>query len=260
MQAKQPAKSLLLTGSALLLLAAYAMTSADTFSNFQQNPQIAISTGLKGVTRQDIARVRREAEKALALIPPFLGIEYTKIIEIEIVAAGICRTTPEDHFILLPLWHIRNRKAVVIHEVSHVVAARHEDNSFFSEGLAVFLQDRFGGDSDGLTHYQEPPNLSLDALIVKYRHRLIPLKSLSLGNEVFAENGAPEQRKLAYLEAGSFIKYLYETYGVWRLRELYDSRTLNYDRVYGRSIQELEADWRNHVFMVHAAETTGASD
>ena len=66
-------------------------------------------------------------------------------------------------------------------------------------------------------------------------------------NEIFGQIET-EQRKLAYLTAGSFISFLVEKYGEQKLADLHNSRTLNYKRVYGKEIYELEAEWKSHVF------------
>jgi hypothetical protein len=47
----------------------------------------------------------------------------------------------------------------------------------------------------------------------------------------------------AYLEAGSLVQYLLERYGSASLREVWREGPGAFDRVYGRSFTQLEADW-----------------
>ena len=235
-----------LLAAVILFLFWWLTASALASAKSLQDSQIVISTDLEEVSDSDIERVRREAEKGLKAIPPVLGFEYSQKIEIKIVDDGICRTTPDTHIIILPIWHIRNNRAVIIHEVSHAIVRRHENNSFFSEGLAEFFQAKFGEDIAGAAYYEEPLHLSLDDLVIKYRDRLLPLSYLRTNNEVYVPIGQ-EKRKLAYFEAGSFIKFLYEVHGGHKLQELYATETLSYDTVYGKSFQDLEAEWLRYV-------------
>jgi len=169
-----------------------------------QNSQIIIATQLTDVSGSDIERVRKEAEKALNSIPPILGFEYKKKIQIEIVANGICRTTPDEHVIFLPLWHIKNKRAAIIHEVSHAIVRRHENNSFFSEGLAEFFQGEFGEDVAGVAYYKEPLHLSLDDLVIKHRADLISLSDLRNNNGFYTPID-PEIRKATNSDVKRFL-------------------------------------------------------
>jgi hypothetical protein len=223
-------------------------THADT--ERIQDSQIIIATKLTDVAKSDTKRVRKEAEKALNIIPPTLGFKYNDKIKIEIVDDGICRTGPDDHIVYLPIWHIKNKRAAIIHEVSHAIVRRHENNSFFSEGLAEFFQGKFGEDIAGAAYDKEPLHLSLDDLVRKHRENLIPLSNLRDNNDVYMQMGS-EKRKLAYIEAGSFIKFLYEVHGGQKLQDLYDSWTLNYAKIYGKDLKELEDDWLHHVLRGH---------
>jgi len=241
-----PQKLIFAIVAVLLGLAGYLTASALVAPESIQDSQIIISTELKDVSESDIERVRREAEKALKSIPPILGFEYKKKIEIRIVDDGICRTTPDEHIIFLPIWHIKNKRAAIIHEVSHAIVRRHENNSFFSEGLAEFFQVKFGEDIAGAAYYNEPLYLSLDDLVIKHRDTLISLSYLKNNNDVYMPTD-PEKRKLAYIEAGSFIKFLYEVHGGRKLQDLYCTWTLDYEMVYGKNFKELEAEWLNYV-------------
>ena len=232
---------LLLLAAAITLFLVLKETTPVTFkSDNALEPQIIVSTELKNISQADIDAVKKEVGKALKFIPPILGIDYEKAIEIKIVdKGGICNAV--GGIVSLFVSHIRDRSAPIIHEVTHVITL-HEDNNFFSEGLAVYFQERFG-ESQVFPNFSVPFN----DLIKRNKDQLIPITRLINDNEIF-EQVDTEQRKLAYLTAGSFISFLVEKYGEQKLADLNNSRALNYKKIYGRDINQLEAEWENHVF------------
>ena len=125
---------------------------------------------LIAVSPPDIEIIKREVRKALNNIPPILGIEYKKNIQVKIIDGGICNA--ERDIISVPISHIRDRSAALIHEVTHI-NTNHEKNSFFSEGLAVYFQERFG-------EFHVFPNYSIpfDDLVRKYQNQLLRIKEL----------------------------------------------------------------------------------
>ena len=231
---------LLLVAAIALFLLLNALTLATFKSDNASEAQIIVSTELKNISQDEIDGIKIEAWKALKFIPPILDITYKKAIEIKIVdKGGICNAI--GGIVSLLITHIRDKNAPIIHEVTHVLT-KHALNSFFSEGLAVYFQERFG-DNPAFPNFSEP----LDDLMRKNKDHYIPITQLINDNEIFGQVET-EQRKLAYLAAGSFISFLVEKYGEQKLADLHNSWTLNYKRVYGKEIYELEADWKIHVF------------
>jgi len=200
--------------------------------------QIIISTLNAVVSESDIESIKKEVGKAIHYIPPILGIEYKKIIKVKIVDNGICDA--KGDIVILPILHLRDKSAVIIHEVTHIIA-KHENNSFFSEGLAVYFQERFG-EFHGFPNYSVP----LDDLVRNYKELLLQITKLQNDNRIF-EQFETEQRRLAYIEAGSFINFLVVRYGEQKLAELHNSKSLNYKEVYGIDIKSLEVEWKNYV-------------
>jgi len=231
---------LLLTAVIALFLIFKAKTAVTFKSDNALEAQIIVSTELKNVSQADIDGVKKEAWKALKFIPPILGIDYKKAVEIKIVDKGVvCNAT--GGIVSLLISHIKDKSAPIIHEVTHVLT-NHDYNSFFSEGLAVYFQERFGDN-------QVFPNFSVpfDDLIARNKDQFMPITRLINDNEIFGQIDT-EKRKLAYLTAGSFISFLVEKYGEQKLADLNNSRTLNYENVYGKEINQLEAEWKSHVF------------
>ena len=201
---------------------------------------IIVSTELKNISQTDINYVKKEARKTLKYIPPILGIEYNDIIVIKIVDRGmVCNAT--GGIVSLLISHIRDKCAPIIHEVTHVITSD-ENNSFLTEGLAVYFQERFG-DNQAFPNFSVPFNV----LMRRNKDQFIPITRLINDNEIFSQVDT-EQRKMAYLTAGSFINFLVEQYGEKKLAELNNSKTLSYMKVYGKDINQLETEWKNHVF------------
>ncbi|MGB6010229.1 MAG: hypothetical protein WBI57_03045, partial [Desulfobacterales bacterium] len=143
----------------------------------------------------------------------------------------------------LPIRFVTSKRAAIVHEVTHIIA-KHENNRFFSEGLAVYFQERFGEDH-GFPNFS---GLPLDDLMRNHKDQFIPITELMNDNEVFRQVGT-KRREIAYIEAGSFINFLVVKYGEQKLADLHNSWTLNYKKIYGKNIKELEAEWKNFVFM-----------
>jgi hypothetical protein len=231
-------KLLLLVAIIFLLISVNDITSAIIDSNYMLDPQITVSTKLNNVSPSDIESIRKETWKALTSIPPILDIEYKKIIKIKIVDYGICYA--KGDIVTVPISHVRDKSAAIIHEVTHIMA-KHENNSFFSEGLAVYFQERFGG-FHGFPNYSVP----LDDLVRKHKDQLLQIQKLKSHNKIFRQIET-ERRRIAYIEAGSFINFLVVKYGEKKLAKLHNSKSLNYKLVYGKEIEELEIEWKHYV-------------
>lgn len=203
--------------------------------------QVVVLTELTNVTQADIERVRNEVRIALNTIPQILAVEYKNNAIIKIVDSNICYTT--NNTISLSISHIKDKSAPVIHEVTHILA-QHQDNSFFSEGLAVYFQARFGA-TESFPNFSTP----LDDLVRDAGHQLMSIPSLTKDNRIFEQVGT-EKRRLAYIEAGSFINFLTVKYGAQKLSELHNSRSLNYQKIFGKKLEELAAEWKNYVFRI----------
>lgn len=202
---------------------------------------VIVKTSLSNVSQSDIERVKREGEKALNTVCPVLGIEKNKRIKIQIVKGGICNAY--GGVVSLPIRFVISKRAAIVHEVTHIIA-KHENNRFFSEGLAVYFEERFGEDH-GFPNFSGSP---LDDLVRSYKDQLMTITKLVNDNEIFRQVGT-ERRRIAYIEAGSFINFLVVKYGEQKLADLHNSWTLNYKKIYGKNVKELEVEWKKFVFM-----------
>lgn len=151
------------------------------------------------------------------------------------------------------------RNAVIVaHEMTHLFMPERASEAL-REGIAVYAQDRFG-EVAGYPNYAE----DLDAVIVRRLRRGVGsgVRTFSEAEAFFRRNRGrgPGGRKLplseidhderrnAYLLAGSFTRYLFEVVleaDMDAFKRIYVSG--DYEPVTGRSAAEIEAAWRARI-------------
>lgn len=141
-------------------------------------------------------------------------------------------------FMEMPLAHVRSKTGALLHEVVHIYAPN--DNRFLAEGLAVYLQERLGGNPAF-------PNFIKEDFSVLAGCRLSEVRSLEMLHTVRTPQPLSNitQERTAYILAGSFVGFLIEKYGLPRFQDLY--RTGNYDSVFGKNLATLETEWRTEL-------------
>jgi hypothetical protein len=225
---------IILLGSIILLSSYTELQAVES-----DTTNVIINTNSIPVSQSDIERVKKEVEHALNSICPILGIKK-QTIRVNITDKGICYTS--GGIVYLPIYHIKNKQAAIVHEVTHILAP-HFDNKLFSEGLAIYFQERFGEDHGF-------PNISgvpLDDLVRINQSKLQNIYDLSYDSSIWSQIGN-DKREIAYIQAGSFIAFLVKTYGENKLAELHNSWTLNYKKIYGKDIKGLDIEWKKFVF------------
>jgi hypothetical protein len=113
------------------------------------------------------------------------------------------------------------------HELFHVVAMNEWGipDIWLNEGMAVYSDNKWHGyDLYQLSKYfvDNHRNVSLDKLIKNFRK---------------------VDDLISYPLAGSFVKYLDETYGRAMVIKIWKSKTKNMKRLTGKTVKQLEADW-----------------
>jgi hypothetical protein len=172
-------------------------------------------------------------------VDEFWGATWKEPIRIHVnssfrIARSLVPNEGKPGYIEMPLGRVRDNRGALLHEIVHNYTPT--SNRFLLEGLAVYLQDRMGGNPAF-------PNFG-ENLHVLARDRLSSVMSLEgLNNVRFPQplsTVMPE--RTAYILAGSFVGFLIEKYGLPRFRPLYE--TENYDKVYQKSLRILETEWR----------------
>jgi hypothetical protein len=137
-------------------------------------------------------------------------------------------------FMEMPLRGVRNNTGPLLHEIVHIYAPN--NNRFLAEGFAVYLHTKLGGNPAF-------PNFGED-LRRSAARSLSEVKSLATLNSVRTPVplSSVMDEKTAYVLAGSFVGFLIERYDLPPFRSLYE--TESYEKVYGKSVDTLEKEWR----------------
>jgi len=142
------------------------------------------------------------------------------------------------------------------HELAHIVGALvGRPPALLDEGFAVYLSERLGADALALLG-QPGVRLREAGCRLVASDEALPLETLV----DFASLGAPEARgPISYPQSASFVEHLVEVHGLEKLLLAYGrlkspdgpaARRENREelaRIYGRSLAQLEADWRRDV-------------
>ena len=173
-------------------------------------------------------------------VEAFWGATWTETIHIDVdnrYRLSRALTTKTRGFMEMPLKVVREQRSAILHEIVHVYAPN--TNRFLAEGLAVYLQQKLGGNPAF-------PNFGKD-LRVLARDRLSAVSSLESLNNVRTPRPLRTvmQEQPAYILAGSFVQFLIENYGLTMFRSLYDIG--NYESVYGKNLAALESEWRTEL-------------
>jgi hypothetical protein len=132
----------------------------------------------------------------------------------------------------------------IIHELTHVYAVsayrkqkkNGDEDRFYDDGLAVFLQHRFGSDAQypdfGKDLYPKVAEISLEY------GGLIPLAK---AEEVRHSAKTGLGRQLAYLQEGAFTQFLIENYGLDAYLKIYQGADIK--AITGKNFEQLKKDW-----------------
>jgi len=140
-----------------------------------------------------------------------------------------------------PPSEIAGRGPSITHEITHVISlSQGKPSRYLDEGLAVFMQEKFGTD-------KSYPNMGGDvhritAKLIKTIGEFIAIDKL----EKTRDASVPENlRRLAYLQEGSFVRYLIEEYGLNDFMAMYEGKS--YEKIYNKSIEDLENEWKEFI-------------
>jgi hypothetical protein len=115
------------------------------------------------------------------------------------------------------------------HEICHEVVSNlwGPAEHWIEEGLATFADEGI--------------NVDWDSWSLKERGELIDLAKL-VSPEWESSQHSPD---VTYSQLGAFVKYLYDTYGAARLKQVWQGGSASIPKVYGRDLAQLDRDWRD---------------
>jgi tetratricopeptide (TPR) repeat protein len=206
----------------------------------------------RGLDREQVERTVRDLEFRHSQLSRFLGGAPSETIHVylyrseeekkALVGAGRTQFAKPWRYEL----HINDKPfphTSLHHELAHVMAAPVGSGPFrvttrlgvwplmgVIEGFAVAADDPIQGE---LTLHQWAAGMR--------RQKLAPDMRKLMGTEGFYQ-AAPTR---AYTVAGSFLRYLADTYGAEKVRVLYAHA--DFDEAYGRPLDELVTEWEKHL-------------
>lgn len=184
----------------------------------------------------------RMGEEALAGIEGLLGVSLSGSFDLYVAGTlfappntalrGWSRSAQRRVFILMDgSGDPADRRYAIAHELTHLVAYHTFGppvSAMLSEGLAVYVGSRIAA------HPPYPPLERLCRALLE-ADQLPSVARLSTFRGHIMDT-------LPYFASGCFVGYLIERYGAERFRALYPRG--DYQRIYGKSLAELEAEWR----------------
>lgn len=219
-----------------IMLVTY-LTKDRIITLFRHNIVIYNDNG--ALSDADYARLHDQTEKALDTVNRVLGIKKNHSVKVKIVPSGYSSFFGDG--IELPLESIRTHHAPVFGEISHLLS-NHREERFFSEGLAVYFQEKYGEDRA----FPDVPGKTLKQQLQEVQDRIIPIPDLAANVSLFSDNRDKEKQRMVYAEAGSFMLFLADRYGEDSLGKLNATRDLGYNAVFGKSLEQLAREWRDY--------------
>ena len=188
-----------------------------------------------------IAQLEEVAQRARASILQMLGeTDYQPTIHVFFVESigrmkqligseVIGRSRPTQHAVFCVVAPFSELS--LKHELTHEIATNlwGPAEHWLEEGLANFSEDN------------RSSLMKRQCLAMMQSKQWIPLKKL-VSPEWESSSFAPDD---TYPELGGFVEYLYETYGVARLQQVWKEGSKSIKKVYGKRLSRLEAGYRS---------------
>ncbi len=118
------------------------------------------------------------------------------------------------------------------HEIFHLISYEVwglTNSRLLDEGGATYTDNNC---------FYDNPMYAINAYYLQQK-QLFPLDSLILSFDLQAR----KNDVIAYIQSAGIFKYLYEKYGVEKMKLLWESGFDKFDLIYGFSIEKLEKDW-----------------
>lgn len=209
----------------------------------------------------------RELEAALQTLKAYLKLDYNRQVTVEVGNRfQVPAATPEDAHIRIPANRLSPGGAIVnlppvvprgmtfYSAVQNVIAPTAQGprdwGRFITEGLGVYLQSKFGGRTPtpwpAATYPTLGTPLTEATVALANEIGILPLpeavRLLNDRRESFA-------RRLAWLQAGSLVGYVVETWGIERFMAWYGTDA-PFEKAYPVPLEAAERDWRTKVLKI----------
>lgn len=214
------------------------------------------------ISDKQAADLGRYFEKALESVTGFLGKKSTRRLTVSISDQHFYpHFEPVRGIIVIPANRIRggangppafrNRGPSIADAITVAVTApgNRRYGPFLQTGLAIYMQERFGA-----KHDRAYPAMGKDihdetAMAARRAGRLISLSEVEKVRTKRQRLIGP--RHLAYLQEGSFVRFLIEEWGIERFLAVFDGK--DFHDVYRKSFSQLEKIWAERILSRWAA-------
>lgn len=126
-----------------------------------------------------------------------------------------------------------SRRLQAKHELFHLIANEVwglTSSRLLNEGAAVYCDNEC---------YYENPYDGISAYLLR-SGKALPVQALISDFDAIAQTNEVG----AYLQSASLFKYLYERYGVAKMRQLWTAGFNHFEAIYGFSVKQFERDWK----------------
>lgn len=181
----------------------------------------------------------KAVDPAVEMVCDYLGAAPPVGLEIRLVdRPRVSATWIAEAMIVISILRLPN-KAALLHELTHIVSGTsHDPHGVLDEGLAVHVQSALAGPEDR-SFPSEGGDLDTETLASMGRFDShLPL----LATRAVRQTGTAEARRLAYLQQGSFVRFLIRRYEVPCLMNAYRGKA-SWSDSFGATIEELECAW-----------------
>jgi hypothetical protein len=207
----------------------------DRISNFELNYEAGTEAALRLTQLEEVAQKGQSSILQMLGEPgydPTIHVFFVESIERmkELIGSEVIgRSRPTQHAVFCVVAPFSELS--LKHELTHEIATNlwGPAEHWLEEGLANFAVDN------------KSSLMKRQCLGMLQSKQWIPLKKL-VNSDWESSSFSPDD---TYPELGGFVEYLYETYGVSRLQQIWKGGTKSIRRIYGRRLSKLEAEYKS---------------
>jgi hypothetical protein len=234
----------------------------------------AQQAGFKADFFREIASLKKWSLQQDWLPPPPAGFQVFLSDDYKISQSLVPASLGKRGRMEFPAWKAVAGEAAILHELVHVYFPN--GNRLLAEGLAIYLQDRIGGNPSfpnfGTPLHEMVRQLaremvpefvcnkpeSLENIRIAGLDKIASPSPLRLRVGRYLYDNTPAGQAHVYPIAGSFIQFLIERHGMEKFRALYARTPLvpferdagspgRWIETYGLSLSDLELQWRSKI-------------
>jgi hypothetical protein len=207
----------------------------DRISNFELNYEAGTEAALRLTQLEEVAQKGQSSILQMLGEPgydPTIHVFFVESIERmkELIGSEVIgRSRPTQHAVFCVVAPFSELS--LKHELTHEIATNlwGPAEHWLEEGLANFAVDN------------KSSLMKRQCLGMLQSKQWIPLKKL-VNSDWESSSFSPDD---TYPELGGFVEYLYETYGVSRLQQIWKGGTKSIRRIYGKRLSKLEAEYKS---------------